>query len=86
MRCEFQILYVGKGSIKIQHDDFNNLLNAPSSAANQVVKVEEEAESSTQTIQIEESLIGVTPSLVALEVYEISDISSSHILDPEEDI
>ena len=28
----------------------------------------------------------MTPSLVSPEVYEISDISSSHIVDPEEDI
>ena len=37
------------------------------------VQDEEEAESSTQSIQIEESLLGVTPS-VAPEVYEIYDI------------
>ena len=52
----------------------------------EVVQDEEEAESSTQSIQIEESLLGVTPSPSALEVYEISDISSSHIFDLEEDI
>ena len=35
---------------------------------------------------IEESILVVTPSLVASEVYEISDISSSHMSDSEEDI
>ena len=33
-----------------------------------------------------ESLLAVTPSHVATEVYEISDISSFHIADPEENI
>ena len=47
---------------------------------------EEEAESSSQSIQIEESLLGVTPSLIAPEVYEIFDISSPHMADLEEDI
>ena len=45
---------------------------------------EEEAESSAHPIRIEESLLGVTPSPAALEVYEISDISSSDMDDPEE--
>ena len=35
-------------------------------------------------IRIEESLLGVTPSPTAPKVYEISDISSSDIFDPEE--
>ena len=35
---------------------------------------------------MEESLHEVTPSLAALEVYEISDISYPHMADPEEDI
>ena len=52
----------------------------------EVVQDEEEAESSTQSIWIEESLLAVTPSPDATEVCEISDISSSHIVDPEEDI
>ena len=47
---------------------------------------EEEAESSTPSIRIEESLLGVALSTVALEVYEIHDISSSHMDDLEEDI
>ena len=49
-----------------------------------IVEDEEEAEFSSQSIRIEESLLGVTPSLVAPEVYEISDISSPHMADPEE--
>ena len=42
---------------------------------------EEIEESSTQSIRIGESLLEVTPSPVAPEVYEISDISYSHIYD-----
>ena len=53
---------------------------------NEVVQDEEEAQSSTQSIRIEESLLGVTPSPVALEVYDISYISYSHKADPKEDI
>ena len=48
------------------------------------VQYEEEEESSTQSIRIEESLLGVIP--VAPKVYEIFYISSSHIVDLEEDI
>ena len=40
----------------------------------EVVQDEEEAKSSSQSIRIEESLLGVNPSPAALEVYEISDI------------
>ena len=32
----------GRGSIKIQHDEFNNLLYVPSPTAKQVVQYEEE--------------------------------------------
>ena len=46
MGCESQIPFVGIGSIKIQHDEFNNVLNVPASAAKQFVQDEEEAESS----------------------------------------
>ena len=49
----------------------------------QVVQDKEKAKSSTQSIRIEESLLGVAPSPAASEVYEISDISSSHIANPE---
>ena len=52
----------------------------------EVVQDEEEAKSSTQPIRIEESILGVTPPPVAPKVYEIYDISSSHIDDLEEDI
>ena len=45
---------------------------------------DEEAESSSQSIQIQESLLGVTPSPTAPEVYEIYDISYHHMDDPEE--
>ena len=44
----------------------------------------EEAESSTQSIQIEDSLLAVTPSPDAPEVHEIYDISSPHISEIEE--
>ena len=47
---------------------------------------EEEAESSSQSIRIEDNILGVTPSFVALEVYEIYDISYPHMADPEEEI
>ena len=52
--------------------------------SHEVVQDEEEAKSSTQSIRIEESLLAVTPSPVALEVYEISDISSPHMDETEE--
>ena len=86
MGDDSKIPYVEIGSDKIQHDEFNNVLNFPSSISKKFIQDEEEAQSSTQSIQIEESLLGVTPSPAALEVYEISDISSSHIADQEEDI
>ena len=47
------------------------------------VQDEEEAESSTHSIRIEESLVAVTPSPTTLDFYEISYISSSHIVDLE---
>ena len=86
MGGDSQILDSGRVYIKIQHDEFKNVLYVPSSAAKQVVQDEEEAESSTQSIRIEESLIGVNPSPADLEVYELSNISYSHMTDPEEDI
>ena len=57
-----------------------------STLSDEVVQDEEEAESSTQSIQIEESLLEVTHSPAAMEVYEISDILSVHMADPKEDI
>ena len=48
----------------------------------EVVQDEEEAESSTQSIRIEESLLAVITSPVTLKFYEISDISCSHMDDP----
>ena len=51
--------------------------------SDEVVQDEEEAESSSQSIQIEESLLGVTPSPPAPEFYEIYDILYSHMSDPE---
>ena len=83
MRYDFQIPTIGRGSIKIQHDEFKNVLSVPSLASNflsiyimnhigsqkQIVQDEEEARSSTHSIRIEESLLGVTPSPTALEVY-----------------
>ena len=57
-----------------------------STLVDEFVQDEEEEESSTQSIRIEESLLVVTPSPATLEVYEISNISSSHMADTEEDI
>ena len=50
-------------SIKIKHDNF-----IPSPAAKKNVQDEKESESSTQSIRIEESLLGVTPSSADPEV------------------
>ena len=69
---------VERGSDKIQHDDF-----MPSPTKNQIVEDEEEAAFSLQSIRIEESLLGVTPSPTTPEVYDIFDISSPHMDDPE---
>ena len=55
-----------------------------STLSDEVVQDEEEAEASTQSIWIEDSLHAVTPSPDAPEVHEISDISSSHIVETEE--
>ena len=49
-----------------------------SNLSDEVVQDEEEVESSTQSIRIEESLHAVTPSPDALEVHEISDLISSY--------
>ena len=62
------------------------LYSKVSTLSNEVVQDEDEAESSTHSIRIEESLHEVTPSPDALEVHEISDISSSHIAEMKEDI
>ena len=48
----------------------------------EVVQYEEEAEYSTQSNRIVESLLVMTPYPVALEVYDIFDILYSHIVDP----
>ena len=50
-----------------------------STLSDEVVQDEDEAEASTQSIRIEDSLHAMTPSPNAPEVHEISDISSSHI-------
>ena len=52
----------------------------------EAVQDEEEAESSSQSIRIKESLLGVTPYPTTPEVYEISHIPSPHMADPEKDI
>ena len=57
-----------------------------STLSNEVVQDEDEAKSSTQSIQIEDSLHAVTPSFDAPEVHEISDISYYHIYETKEDI
>ena len=79
------------------NEDHNNTLDITSSITrvlyskvsastlyDEVVQDVEEEESSSQSIQIEESLLGVTPSPAAPEVYEIFDISSPHMVDPKE--
>ena len=43
----------------------------PSPIEKQIVEDEEEADFSLQSIWMEESLLGVTPSLTAPEVYDI---------------
>ena len=75
-----------------QNEDHNSTLEITSSTtrliysklsastlSDEVVQDEYEAESSTQSIRIEESLHAVTPSPDAPEVYEISNISYYHI-------
>ena len=54
-----------------------------STLSDEVVQDEEEAEASTQSIQIEDNLHVVTPSPDAPEFQEISDISSPHISEIE---
>ena len=50
-----------------------------STLSDEVFQDEEEAEASTQSIRIKDSLHVVTPSLDAPEVHEIFDITSPHI-------
>ena len=57
-----------------------------STLSDEVVQDEEEAEASTQSIRIEDSLLAVTPSPDAPKVYEISYISSPHMDKIEEGI
>ena len=76
MGDDSKIPALDRGLDKIQHDEF-----IPSPTKKQIVEDEEEADFSLQSIRIEESLLGVTPSPAAPEVYEISDISHSHKAD-----
>ena len=85
MGDESKIPVIKKCPDKIQHAEFKNGLYVPSPTTKQIVEDEEEVKYSTQSIRIEESLLGVTPS-AALKFYEIYDISSSHMVDLEEDI
>ena len=83
---------------KNNEDHYRNLESTPNTTiflyskvsssilTNEVVQDEEEAKFSTQSIQIEERLLGVTPSPAAPNVYEIYDISFSHMADIEEEI
>ena len=81
------------------NEDHNRTLESTSSAISipnpkiststlfdEVVQGEEEAKASTQSIRIEDSLLAVTPSPDAPEVYEISNISSPDMDETEEDI
>ena len=79
MGDESKIISIEKGLDKIQHVEFKNGVYVPSPTTKKIVENEEEEESSTQSIWIEESLLGVTPSPAASEVYEIFDISSPHM-------
>ena len=56
-----------------------------STLSDEFVQDEEEAETSTHSLRIEDSLHAVTTPH-ALKVYEISDISYPHISETEEDI
>ena len=73
MGDDSKISYVERGSNKIQYDQF-----IPSPIENKIVE-DEEAEFSLQSIRIEESLLGVTPSPAAPEVYDIYYISYPHM-------
>ena len=80
---------------KHNEDHYRNLESTPNTTrfissklsafilSDEFVQDEEEAESSTQSIQIEESLLRVTPFPATPEFYEICDISYSHIFDPK---
>ena len=82
---------------KHNEDHYRNLESTPSTTrvldpkvsastpSVEVVQDEEVAESSTQSIQIEESLLAVNP-LDAPKVCEIFDISYPHMDETEEDI
>ena len=48
MGDDSQIPAVEIGSVKIQHDEFKNVLYVPSPTTKQIVQDEEEAESSTE--------------------------------------
>ena len=83
---------------KHREDDNRNLERTPSTTrvlhpkllvstlSVEVVQDEEVAESSTQSIRIEDIFLAVTPFPDAPEVYEIYDISSPHMDETEEDI
>ena len=58
--------------------------NLASTLSDEFVQDEEEAEAFTQSIRLEDSLLALTPSPDAPEVYEISDISSPHMDEIEE--
>ena len=81
MGDDSQIPSEGRGSVRVKHDYF-----MLSPTEKQIVEDEEEEDFSLQSIRMEESLLEVTPYPTAIEVYEISDISSPHMTDPEEDI
>ena len=87
MGDDFKIPDVEKGSDKIHQEELKNGFYVPSPTTKQIVEEEEEeAESSTQSIRIEESLLEVTPSPATTEMYEIHDISPPHMDDLEENI
>ena len=81
MGDDSKIPSIERGSDKIHHDEF-----MLSPTIKKIVEYEEEIEFSTQSIRIEESLLGVTPSPPTPEVCEISNISYPHMDDPEEEI
>ena len=78
MGDDSKILEVQRSSYRILHDEF-----MPSPTEKKMVKDEEEAQFSLQSIRIEERLLGVTPSPAAPKVYEIYNISYLHMDDPK---
>ena len=72
------ILEITSSTTRVLYSKFS-----ASTLSNEVVQDEDEAESSTHSIRIQESLHAVIPSPDAPKVHEISDISYYHISETE---